>query len=89
MQAAGVYLPRNMQANVFEMSSHALSLRFSSSYGNTFGDLFRGRGAGVGEVHSSGVAVHVQTSPILPAGGGTPSWGDAAPDAGRGEEHQV
>ena len=89
MQAAEIYLPLNMQANVFEMSSHALCVRFS--YGNAFGDLFRGEGGGAGWAPFSGSegAVQGQSDPISPVGVGTPSMGNAGTDAGRGEEHQV
>ena len=71
MQAAGLYLPSNMQANIFEMSSHALSVKFSNSYGNSFGDLFRDEGAnpGQGQPNSRGLSWGEATA----AGQGRPS----------------
>ena len=40
VQAAGVYLPRHMETQTFEMQSHAMSIRFSRGHESAFGDIF-------------------------------------------------
>ena len=42
LQAAGVFLPQHMETQTFEMRSHAMSIRYSSTHESTFGDLFMG-----------------------------------------------
>jgi hypothetical protein len=92
VQAAGVFLPRNMDSKVFEMQSHALSVRFASTQGTAFGDLFRGEGAGVGEGPSSGSGAVSQAQtipPILSAGGEWAAGVHAGMERGKEVEEQV
>ena len=40
LQAAGVYLPLQIETQTFEMQSHAMSIRYSRVHESSFGDLF-------------------------------------------------
>lgn len=40
LQAAGIYLPAQMETKTFDMQSHALSIRFLSSRNSALGSIF-------------------------------------------------